>query len=96
MLYKNGREAKSGDHVITRSYSGKIISGVVYDLVPGSDSCNCSVAVFVPGGAVHLTCQTLGSMYHVEDAYEAIEPKVSGCGQDYAPGEAPGKSCCQH
>jgi len=80
MHYKNGREAKTGDSVITKNYSGNLTAGVIYDLVPGG-TCNCSVAVLVPGGTQQLTCQNVGNMYHVEDAFAAIEPKIM-------PGEA--------
>lgn len=74
MHYKNGREAKEGDPaILLESYSKKIKVGQVHDIQPGSNTCNCQLAVIIQGGVNHL-CATLGEMYHAEDALLAIEP----------------------
>jgi hypothetical protein len=73
MHYKNGREAKEGDPVITLDYNRKVVVGVAYNLRP-AEICNCDVAVLIPGGSQQLTCQTVGNLYHAEDCLLAIEP----------------------
>jgi hypothetical protein len=47
MHYRNGREAKNGDKIVSLGFGdgGKIVSfGVLYDAVPGNDYCNGSIA----------------------------------------------------
>ena len=73
MHYKNGREAKEGDSAILVEYSKKVKVGQVHSITPGSISCNCQLAVILPGSVSHI-CATLGDMYHAEDALLAIEP----------------------
>lgn len=73
MHFKNGREAKVGDHVVTKNYDGNVVTGVIHNL-RASASCNCDVSLLVPGGVVQLTCQTVGNMYHAADALLAVEP----------------------
>lgn len=77
MHYKNGRLAKDGDPVICKGYNGLITVGKVYNLTPGTETCNCSVAEPVMGGVNQLTCRTLNEMYHAEDALTAIENENS-------------------
>ncbi len=73
MHFKNGREAKQGDHVIAKSYAGSIVGGVIYDLRPDGSKCNVTVSVLKPGGTYELTCQDVGQMVHVEDALGALD-----------------------
>lgn len=73
MHFKNGRLAKQGDHVITKGYSGNVVTGVVFDLTGLENTCNCTVAVPIPGGVQTLTCQNLSTMYHAEDGFAALE-----------------------
>lgn len=73
MHYKNGREAKEGDPVICKGYSGQITAGKIHTLLVGADSCNCTVAEVVIGGVNQLTCRTVGDMYHAEDGFQALE-----------------------
>ena len=56
MHYKNGREAKNGDPVIAKNYAGKIVAGVIHNLIeqPGA-TCNCDVVTVIPGGTQNLT-----------------------------------------
>jgi hypothetical protein len=74
MHYKNGRAAKESDPVVCKGYAGQITVGKIHTLIPGSTSCNCTVAEPVMGGVNQLTCRTVGEMYHAEDALLAIEP----------------------
>lgn len=46
MHYKNGREAKVGDHVVKRLSDGTVKTGVVVSLVPGATACNIGLASF--------------------------------------------------
>jgi hypothetical protein len=75
MHYKNGREAKNGDHVITKGYGGQVVSGVIFNLIATTSACNCNVAVVKPGGTYDLTCQDVGEMFYAEDGFNALEPK---------------------
>ena len=65
MHYKNGREAKVGDPVIGTTYNRKGTQiGIIVGITPGTDTCNCRVAVIdalpLPGhhygraGVVHV------------------------------------------
>ena len=40
MHYKNGREAKIGDRVIGKDVYGKVLAGILIEVVPGTDTCN--------------------------------------------------------
>lgn len=73
MHYKNGRPALNGDAVIATDYNGKVTVGIIHSLRAG-DTCNCDVAVIVPGAVAQLTCQDVNKLYHAEDALRAIEP----------------------
>jgi len=81
MHFKNGREAKQGDHVVTRSYTGNIVGGVIFDLNPSGSTCNVTVSVLKPGGTYELTCQDVNQMYHVEDAFNAQEALLASVGK---------------
>lgn len=73
MHFKNKRPAQNGDPVIAKNYQGKVVVGSIFNLNPGSQTCNCDVAVIIPGGTQVLTCQTVGQLYHAEDALAAVE-----------------------
>ncbi len=67
MHYRNGREAKNGDKIVSLN-GGKITSsGVLFDAVPGNDYCNGGIAQTqsVPMSACLCDC------LHVDDI-EAI------------------------
>ena len=81
MHFKNGREAKQGDHVVTRSYAGNIVGGVIFDLNPQATMCNVTVSVLKPGGTYELTCQDVSQMYHAEDAFGAQEALLASVGK---------------
>ncbi len=40
MHYKNGKEAKVGDRVVGKDTNGNPTSGVLVDIMVGSDTCN--------------------------------------------------------
>ena len=72
MHYKNGREAKEGDHVIAKdTCSGRVVGGMVHSLNANSNTCNCQVAVIFPGTVFHLSF-SVGELVHVEDALAAM------------------------
>jgi hypothetical protein len=69
MHYRNGREAKNGDKIVTLS-DGKIVGhGVLYDAVPGNDYCNGMLAP-IPSTGVCL-CDAL----HVDDLAAILAEK---------------------
>lgn len=75
MHYKNGTEAKKGDHVVLKRWNGEVIAGVISELDPCATTCNAMLYRIVPG----MTCQeavNLSDLYLAADAYAAIEPKV--------------------
>jgi hypothetical protein len=58
--YRNGREAKNGDKIISLAgYGSGPVNinaiGILYDAIPGSDHCNGSIAPTL-GGAVVGAC----------------------------------------
>ena len=71
MHYKNGREAKNGDPVVGKIWNN-ITAGIIHSIVPGSTSCNCTVAVPVMGGVNQMSCVNINDLYHAEDAYVAV------------------------
>lgn len=68
MHYRNGREAKNGDKIVSID-NGKIVSiGVLYDAVPGNDYCNGSIAP-IPSGTLACLCDCL----HVDDLAKLLK-----------------------
>jgi hypothetical protein len=75
MHYKNGREAKVGDQVIGRDWKGRIISGILIAIEPGSTSCNGQV---IPAQQLqNAPTYTIGEMLHAEDALVPDPPKAA-------------------
>lgn len=73
MHYRNGREAKNGDKVVSLGYDGsKIVAvGVLYDAVPGNDFCNGSIAPIAPAVVGACLCDCL----HVDDVAALLKEK---------------------
>jgi hypothetical protein len=75
MHYSNGREAKDGDFVIGKAYTGsgpQVVAGVITKLNPGCQTCNGLLVIPVFGGTqVHSA--TIGELMHAEDAFAASE-----------------------
>ena len=72
--YRNGREAKNGDKVVSLTWYGEgPVSingiGILYDAKPGNDYCNGSIASIV-GGPVVGAC--LCDCLHVDDLAELL------------------------
>ena len=82
MHYRNGREAKNGDLVISLDgYGSAVINGVgvLHSAVPGEDYCNGSIAPIQPTnkGACLIDC------LHIEDvlailAERGLDKRPSG------------------
>lgn len=76
MHYKNGREAKTGDLVIGRNYTGNVFIGGIFDLNAGAETCNCRVAEQRPGGS-DVRHETVGNLVHAEDALACLEATIA-------------------
>ena len=74
MHYRNGREAKNGDKIVTLgldSRGGVVLSvGILYDAVAGNDYCNGALAPLVQTSGVCL-CDAL----HVDDLAAILAEK---------------------
>lgn len=70
MHYRNGREAKNGDKIVSLGFDGgKIVAfGALYDAVPGNDFCNGGIAPILTGTSSACLCDCL----HVDDVAELI------------------------
>jgi hypothetical protein len=71
MHYKNGREAKPGDRVISLEFG---VAGILHSLAPGSTTCN---------GRIAPTSQndpyvTLSDCVHIDDVKVAA-PQLADC-----------------
>lgn len=69
MHYRNGREAKNGDKIVSLAgYGSSQVSinaiGILFDAVPGNDYCNGYIAPII-GGNVMAAC--LCDCLHVDD-----------------------------
>ncbi len=71
MHYRNGREAKNGDKIISVGFDGKINAfGILHSAVPGNDYCNGGIApVGIGQGACMCDC------LHVEDVEAMLVEK---------------------
>jgi len=74
MHYRNGREAKNGDHLV-KIEGGKIVSfGVLHGATPGNDYCNGNIAVVQPANDSACMVDCL----HVDDIAAMLEEKGLG------------------
>ena len=73
MHYRNGREAKNGDKIVSLGFNGGSIVavGVLYDAVPGNDFCNGSIAPIQHSKEGACLCDCL----HVDDLAVIIAEK---------------------
>ena len=74
MHYRNGREAKNGDLVISLDGFGNVVInaiGVLHSSVPGNDYCNGGIAPIQPTnkGACLIDC------LHIEDVQAILAEK---------------------
>ena len=74
MHYKNGREAKNGDKVMmVPTYGSQTpVVGILYEAVPGIDSCNGRLAAISQSDPI----ANLGECLHIEDAMALLKPKA--------------------
>jgi hypothetical protein len=71
--YKNGREAKNGDKVVSVDAYGNVAVGILYDAKPGNDYCNGRLALIAP--ADPSPC--LRDCLHLDDVKLAIDNSLS-------------------
>jgi hypothetical protein len=69
MHYRNGREAKNGDRVLSIGFDGKLTVGVLHEAQPGNDYCNGSLAAIPLGGACLCDC------LHADDVMALLAEK---------------------
>ena len=77
MHYRNGREAKNGDKIVSLAgYGSGPVNinaiGILYDAVPGNDTCNGSIASTI-GGPVVGAC--LCDCLHIDDLVAILAEK---------------------
>lgn len=72
MHYRNGREAKNGDQIVSLSSDGKVSAvGVLYGATPGNDYCNGYIAPTQYPQSVACMCDCL----HVDDLAAILAEK---------------------
>jgi hypothetical protein len=72
MHYRNGREAKNGDKLVSIGGVGQIVAvGVLYDAKPGNDYCNGTIAPMQNPQACACLCDCL----HVDDVAALLKEK---------------------
>lgn len=72
MHYRNGREAKNGDKIVSIGQDGKIEAiGVLYNATPGNDYCNGTIAPTQNPQQCACMCDCL----HVEDIASILAQK---------------------
>ena len=73
MHYRNGREAKNGDKIVSLGFNGGniVAFGVLYDAVPGNDYCNGSIAPAQASKEGACLCDCL----HVDDLAAILAEK---------------------
>jgi hypothetical protein len=87
MHYKNGREAKLGDHVVGTGYNYKgVLIGTVVGLVPGQSSCNIRIAVQT--AQVGMFSSGASGLYFRETHPSPQEPVLVSLGIEYGQTDA--------
>lgn len=71
MHYRNGREAKNGDTIVSLGFDGSKITaiGVLHNAVPGNDYCNGNIAPISTGVVGACMCDCL----HIDDVTELLK-----------------------
>ena len=71
MHYRNGREAKNGDKIVSLN-GGKVEAfGVLHSATPGNDYCNGNIAVIQQAASCACMCDCL----HVDDLADILAEK---------------------
>ena len=87
MHYKNGREAKNGDKVLLIPSYGAPVAGILYDAVPGNDTCNGKIAPTSPSDPM----PNLKEVLHIDDIVNACATGfVRDSSHDAEPDPKPG------
>jgi hypothetical protein len=69
MHYRNGREAKNGDKIVSLGYEGRVDAvGTLKDAVPGNDYCNGTIDATQQPNALACLCDCL----HVDDLRDLL------------------------
>jgi len=73
MHYRNGREAKNGDTVVSLGFGGDTIVavGVLHNATPGNDYCNGSIAPI----STILTGACMCDCLHMDDVAAMLKEK---------------------
>lgn len=74
MHYRNGREAKNGDVILSLDgWGNQIINavGVLYGATPGNDTCNGNIAPIQPTNKGACLCDCL----HIGDVFAILAEK---------------------
>ena len=74
MHYRNGREAKNGDVVLSLDGHGKVVInalGVLYNATPGNNYCNGQIAPIQAPDKGACLCDCL----HIEDVLAILKEK---------------------
>jgi hypothetical protein len=85
MHYGNGRPAQNGDKVIMVSSDGKVLTGLLYDAIPGIDACNGRLAQ-ISNSDAYLD---LRQVYHIDDAKAVLATIPAYVDPNAAPEPAP-------
>jgi len=73
MHYRNGREAKNGDKIVSIGTDGKIEAfGVLHSATPGNDYCNGNIAVIQQSNDYACMVDCL----HVDDVAAILKEKA--------------------
>lgn len=72
MHYRNGREAKNGDKIVSLDFEkGEITAfGVLHSAVPGNDYCNGGLAPIISNNSACLV-----DALHIDDLSEILKEK---------------------
>jgi hypothetical protein len=72
MHYRNGREAKNGDTIVSLGNDAKIENiGVLHNAVPGNDHCNGNIAPISTVKSYACLCDCL----HIDDVAVMLKEK---------------------
>lgn len=73
MHYRNGREAKNGDKIVSLGFDGGTIQavGILHDAVPGNDYCNGHIAPISTVVTTACMCDCL----HMDDIKDMLKEK---------------------
>lgn len=72
MHYRNGREAKNGDKIVSLFNNGSIEAvGLLKDATPGNDYCNGTIEPIQQPNQLACLCDCL----HVDDLVELLKEK---------------------